>query len=42
MQNIVEEESKLKNFLYSKNELDVSEEKMPSEVHLRLGVAKGN
>jgi hypothetical protein len=29
MQNIVEEESKLKNFLYSKNELDVSEEKMP-------------
>ena len=30
MQNIVEEESKLKNFLYSKNELDVSEEKMPS------------
>jgi hypothetical protein len=30
MQNIVEEESKLKNFLYSKNELDVSEERMPS------------
>jgi hypothetical protein len=32
MQNIVEAESKLKNFLYSKNELDVSEEKMPSVV----------
>ena len=30
MQNIVQEESKLKNFLCSKNELDVSEEKMPS------------
>ena len=27
MQNIVQEESKLKNFLCSKNELDVSEEK---------------
>jgi hypothetical protein len=30
MQNIVEEESKLKNSFYSKNELVVSEEKMPS------------
>jgi hypothetical protein len=36
MQNIVEEESKLKNFLYSKNELDVSEEKMPSVIEIAV------